>query len=340
MSGDFTTILFIIIVGILGYIIFSQRKKPDELRERLDTLVSSLLLNVNQRLDAVQKEVGDRLKDNVSFIQRSHQDTARTVGEVQQKLVKLEEAAKQIFDVGKDISSLHDILRAPKLRGGVGEYLLGDLLSQYLPQDNFTLQYTFKNGTKVDAIVKSRDFLIPVDSKFPLENFKRVLEEKDPDAQIKLKKQFSQDVKKHIDDIAKKYILPDEGTSDFAIMYVAAENVYYEMIIRGTDNASLSDYALSKKVVPASPNSFWAYMQAILVGLKGQKVEKNVKEIIQNLSRLRGDFERFGQSFELVGSHLQNARTKYDESEKRFSGIQEKLERIEAREVKELPKRD
>lgn len=330
------TIFLIIIAGILAiilYALFLQKRNPDELHERFD----SFLTHINQRLDAMGREVGERLRDNTSYIQRSHQDTARTVSEVQQKLVKLEEAAKQIFDVGKDISSLHDILRAPKLRGGVGEYLLGDLLSQYLPQENFQLQYAFKNGAKVDAIIKSRDFLIPIDSKFPLENFKRVLEEKDQDAQVKLKKQFSQDVKKHIDDIAKKYILPDEGTSDFAIMYVAAENVYYEMIIRGTDNASLSDYALSKKVVPASPNSFWAYMQAILVGLKGEQVQKNVKEVMQNLSRLRGDFERFGQSFEILGSHLQNARTKYDESEKRLSGIQEKLEKIEARETKELP---
>lgn len=330
------TIFLIIIAGILAiilYALFLQKRKPNELHERFD----SFLTHINQRLDAMGREVGERLRDNTSYIQRSHQDTARTVSEVQQKLVKLEEAAKQIFDVGKDISSLHDILRAPKLRGGVGEYLLGDLLSQYLPQENFQLQYTFKNGAKVDAIIKSRDFLIPIDSKFPLENFKRVLEEKDQDAQVKLKKQFSQDVKKHIDDIAKKYILPDEGTSDFAIMYVAAENVYYEMIIRGTDNVSLSDYALSKKVVPASPNSFWAYMQAILVGLKGERVQKNVKEVMQNLSRLRGDFERFGQSFEILGSHLQNARTKYDESEKRLSGIREKLERIETREIKELP---
>ena len=131
--------------------------------------------------------------------------------------------------------------------------------------------------------------------------------------------------------------MPDEGTSDYAILYVAAENVYYEMIIKTIDDKSLSDYALKKNIIPASPNSFWAYIQAVLVGLKGQQVQKNVKEIMQNLSRLRGDFERFGKDFETLGSHLQNARTKYDDSSKRLGTIQEKLLRIdEKNEVKEL----
>ena len=337
---DVNIILSILAVGMSGavlYMLFSQKKKPDELRQDLYVFKDSVLMLMSQQLDSVRKSVDDRLRENVNLMQSSHQHTSRSVAELQTKLAQLEEATKRIFEVGKDISSLHDILRAPKLRGGVGEYLLGDLLSQYLPEENFQLQYKFKNGMQVDAIIRSRDFLIPVDSKFPLENFKRIFETQDAQTQIKLKKQFASDVKKHIDDIAKKYILPDEGTSDFAIMYVAAENVYYEMIIKETDGKSLSDYALTKHIVPASPNSFWAYMQAILVGLKGQQVQKNVKEIMQNLSRLRGDFERFGKDFETLGSHLQNARTKYDDSSKRLENIQEKLLRIdEKRGVKEL----
>jgi len=324
-------------MGVVLYVLFSQKRKPDELHARLDTLTNSVLSHLNQQLDSVRKEVGERLRENVSFMQSSHQDTSRSVKELQLKLTQLEKATKDIFEVGKDIASLHDILRAPKLRGGMGEYLLGDLLAQYLPQDNFTLQYKFKNGSQVDAIIRSRDFLIPVDSKFPLENFKRIFETQDGEAQAKLKKQFSVDVKRHIDDIARKYILPDEGTSDFAIMYVAAENVYYEMIIKEIDGKSLSDYALTQHIVPASPNSFWAYMQAILVGLKGQQVQKNVKEIMQNLSRLRGDIERFGKDFETLGMHLQNARTKYDDSSKRLGTIQDKLGQIDtAQERKKL----
>lgn len=324
--SQFLIIIIAIGLGIVIYLLFSQRRKPDDVSQKFE----AFFIQVNQRLDSVQKEVGERLRDNVSLMQQSHQHTSKTVIDVQTKLTQLEEATKRIFEVGQDISSLHDILRAPKIRGGLGEYLLGDLLSQYLPEDSFQFQYGFKNGAKVDAVIKSRDFLIPVDSKFPLENFKKILESKDADEQLKLKKQFAIDVKKHIDDIAKKYILADEGTSDFAIMYVPAENVYYEMIVRNIDGVNLTDYALKKNVIPASPNSFWAYLQAVLVGLKGQQVQKNVKEIIANLSRLRGDFDRFNQSFDVLGSHLQNAQTKYDDSAKRLIGIQGKLERIEA----------
>lgn len=337
---EFNSILTILLIGLVGvilYVLFAQRRKPDELHQRLDTLTNSVLTHLNQQLDSVRKEVGERLRENVSFMQRSHQDTSGSVKELQTKLVQLEEATKRIFEVGKDISSLHDILRAPKLRGGVGEYLLGDILAQYLPEDHFQLQYRFKSGAQVDAVIKLRDLIIPVDSKFPLENFKRILEHSEGEEQQKHKKQFVADVKKHIDDIAKKYILPDEGTSDFAVMYVAAENVYYEMIIKEIDGKSLSDYALTKNVVPASPNSFWSYMQAILVGLKGQQVQKNVKEIMQNLSRLRGDIERFGKDFETLGAHLQNARTKYEDSSKRLGTIQEKLGHIETtQEIKKL----
>lgn len=334
------TVIITIGLGIVIYLLFSQRKRPDDLHERLDSLTNSVLMNMSQQLDAVRKEVGERLRDNVSLMQSSHEHTSKTVIDVQTKLTQLEEATKRIFEVGQDISSLHDILRAPKIRGGLGEYLLGDLLSQYLPADSFSFQHSFKSGAKVDAVIKSRDFLIPVDSKFPLEHFKKIIEAKNADEQIKLKKQFAADVKKHIDDIAKKYILADEGTSDFAIMYVPAENVYYEMIVRDIDGVNLTDYALKKNIIPASPNSFWAYLQAILVGLKGQQVQSNVKEIIQNLSRLRTDFGRFGESFEVLGSHLQNARTKYDESARKLSGIHDKLAQIESPEKPPLHKGD
>ena len=326
------TIIIAISLGIVIYLLFSQRRKPDDFGQKFE----AFFIQINQRLDSVQKEVGERLRDNVSLMQQSHQHTSKTVMDVQTKLTQLEEATKRIFEVGKDISSLHDILRAPKLRGGIGEYLLGDLLGQYLPQDNFLLQYKFKNGMQVDAVIKLRDFLIPIDSKFPLENFKRILAVKEAEEQTKLRKQFASDVKKHIDDIARKYILPDEGTSDFALMYVPAENVYYEMIIHEIEGKSLADYALKKKVIPTSPNSFWAYLQAILVGLKGQQVQENMKDVIKNLSRLRGDFGRFEESFEVLGSHLQNAQTKYDDSAKRLVGIQTKLERIEAPDQKAL----
>jgi DNA recombination protein RmuC len=167
------------------------------------------------------------------------------------------------------------------------------------------------------------------------------MEAKEDSNRINAKKQFTRDVKKHIDDIARKYILPDEGTFDFALMYIPAENVYYETIIKDEEfgeEKSISTYALTKHVIPVSPNSFYAYLQAILLGLKGMEVERSAKEIIENLSRLRGDFEKFYENFDLVGKHLNNARMNFESAEKRLERFGEKLAQIEkTKEPAQLP---
>src|SRR6185369_5701362 len=172
-------------------------------------------------------------------------------------LGELREATTKVYEVGRDVATLHDILRAPKLRGGLGELLLGDLLAQVLPPAHFTLQHAFRSGERVDAVVRLGDGLVPIDSKFPLEDFRRLLEAADDDQRTRARKAFVARVRKHVDDIATKYVLPDEGTYDFALMYIPAENVYYETIIR--DAASdLVAYALAKKVIPVSPNTLYA----------------------------------------------------------------------------------
>jgi len=241
--------------------------------------------------------------------------------------------------VGKDIASLQDILRAPKLRGGLGEFLLGDLLGQILPPEHFATQFTFSNGEKVDAAIKLGGSFVPVDAKFPLENFKRMLEGHTEEEKGRARRQFVADVKKHIDSIASKYILPDEGTYDFALMYIPAENVYYETIIKDDvlgGERSISQYALSKKVIPVSPNCFYAYLQAIVMGLKGMKIEERAKEILQVLSRLEGDLARFKDEFNLLGRHLGHAQSSFQGAEKRLDRFTQKLLAVE-QEKEELP---
>jgi DNA recombination protein RmuC len=249
------------------------------------------------------------------------------VGSVQKSLGGLEEANRKIYEVGKDIASLQEILRAPKLRGGLGEFFLEDLLAQILPTHHFAIQHAFKSGERVDAVIKLGGSLVPVDSKFPLENFKRILEAANDDERTRTKRQFISDVKKHVDAIAGKYILPDEGTYDFALMYIPAENVYYETIIKDDSEGerNLSQYALSKRVVPVSPNSFYAYLQAIVLGLKGMKIEERAKEIIQYLSRLGGDFAKFREDFGLLGKHLGHAQSSYQTTEKRLEQFGQRL---------------
>lgn len=289
---------------------------------------------IQQQLGQILGHVNERLRENADILQRTQQslgerldNAARVVGSVQKSLGGLEEANRKIYEVGKDIASLQEILRAPKLRGGLGEFFLEDLLGQILPSQHFSTQYSFRSGEKVDAVIKLGGSLVPVDSKFPLENFKRILEATADDDKTRAKRQFVGDVRKHIDAIAAKYIVPDEGTYDFALMYVPAENVYYETIIKDElpGEKNLSQYALSKRVIPVSPNCFYAYLQAIILGLKGMKIEERAKEIIQYLNRLQGDFSKFRDDFGLVGKHLGHAQSTYQNAEKRLDQFGQKL---------------
>lgn len=283
--------------------------------------------NVNQQLNTVTQQiqsqtsnVGDRL-DNA----------ARVIGEVQKNLGELGQATKEIKELGQSVSKLGELLRAPKLRGGLGEYLLEDLLKQVLPAEHFEMQYHFRNGQVVDAIIRTSNHLVPVDSKFPLENFRKMIDvENDSEKKI-FQKAFLSDVKKHIDAIATKYILPDEGTFPFALMYIPAENIYYEVIIKDEGvnrDSGLYNYAVERKVVPVSPNSFYAYLQVIALGLRGLYIEKSAHEILNSLTRLQGDIGKVREVFDILGTHLDNAQKKYDDADKRLSNFEGRLENI------------
>ena len=217
-----------------------------------------------------------------------------------EKLVELSKTSQQIHEVGINIATLQEILRPPKLRGGLGEQFLGELLSQILPPQFYSLQHTFKSGERVDAVVKIGEKYVPIDSKFPLDNFKRIVESKTDEERKTYQKAFSKDVKKHVDDIAGKYILPQEGTYDFALLYIPAENVYYETITKDEsfgEEKGILNYALTKKVIPVSPNTFYAYLQVIILGLKGLQIEKDALKIQALLSGLKKRSETFKKIF-------------------------------------------
>ena len=318
-----------------------MQQQIDQLRSQLSATLDNNTRALQQQLGQMIAQVNERLKENAQVLNDTQQNlgerldnAARVVGGVQKSLGGLEETNRRIYEVGKDIASLQDILRAPKLRGGLGEFFLEDLLGQILPPQHFSTQYGFRSGEKVDAVIKLGSSLVPVDSKFPLENFKRTLEAANDDERSRTKRQFISDVKKHVDAIASKYILPDEGTYDFALMYIPAENVFYETIIKDDSEGerNLSQYALSKRVIPVSPNSFYAYLQAIVLGLKGMKVEERAKEIIQYLSRLRGDFGKFRDDFGLLGKHLNHAQASYQSTEKRLEQFGQRLLSADANE--------
>jgi DNA recombination protein RmuC len=258
---------------------------------------------------------------------------SRLVGEVQLNLGALQQATERVFEIGKNIASLQEILKSPKLRGSLGELLLAELLAQILPSASYTLQHPFKSGDRVDAFIRLGEGGVPIDSKFPLENFKRMAEPGLSDAERDLyRKRFTLDVRKHIDRISSKYIVPDEGTLDFALMYIPAENIYYETIIKAEgsgDDKPISDYALEKKVVPVSPNTLYSYLRAILLGMKGAQVDQSARQMVAYLSRLRIDFLKFREEYEIVGKHLNNARLKYEESSRLSERFADKLNEFE-----------
>lgn len=281
--------------------------------------------SVNQRMEKVKQSVEEAYKSMGQNIGSA----ANIFGEVQKSLGRLEETNKQIFEIGKNISGLQELLRAPKFRGKMGETLLENLLAQVLPKEFVATQYRFNTHDTADAVIKLGTKLVPIDAKFPLENFQKIQEITQEEEKNLFRRKFIQDVKARIDEIAQKYILPDENTYDFAMMYVPAENVYYEIIIK----EDLLSYALSKKVIPVSPNTFYAYLQIICLGLKGLEVEKNALQILKNLSMLGVEVNKFKEDFCLVGTHLRNASTKYDDASRKIERFCDKLQNIQNKEL-------
>jgi len=317
----------------------SMQNQIEQLRVQMgDGLNKNIMLlteqqrAVNEQLRGITEQVNRQLLDSSGEISKRLDNAARVIGDVQKNIGSLSEASKQIFEVGKNISTLQEILQPPKLRGGLGEQFLGELLSQILPPQFFTLQYMFSNGERVDAVVRLGEKLVPIDSKFPLDNFKRLIECKTDEERRTCQKVFYRDVKKHIDDIASKYIVPQEGTYDFALLYIPAENVYYETITKDdsfAEEKGILNYALKKKVIPVSPNSFYAYLQVIVLGLKGFQIERHALEIQALLAGLGRELKAFQEDFQLVGKHLNNALSKFDDARKKLDKFNFKLEQIE-----------
>lgn len=311
----------LVALGLVIAALGASRREIAALRDGLaNRPPDPALALLHQQVEALREGMTRTLEASRESVDRRLESTAGVIQQVQRSLGEVNASVRGVTEMTRDIRALQDILRAPKLRGGLGEFFLGDLLSQILPVGSFEMQYGFRSGERVDAVVRAGDRFVPIDAKFPLENFRRVVAADTDETRKRERKAFLADVKRHIDAISTKYIRPDEGTYDFALMYIPAENVYYEVIVRDDDPAApagLLPYALERRVIPVSPHSFYAYLQVILIGLQGLKVEARARQIMEGLQVVAREFERFGKEFDQLGTHLRHATVKYEDIDKR-----------------------
>jgi DNA recombination protein RmuC len=263
-------------------------------------------------------------------VNKNLQFQIQTLEKLNTQLGQLQGTGQRIIELSSDLKSLQQILASPKLRGGFGEWSLEKILSALLPADSFTLQYSFRDGKKVDALIKMPQYSVPIDAKFPLSNFEKLQQAQSDTEKQKFRKEFLKDVQKHIDKIAESYIKPNEGTLDFAIMYIPAENIYYEAMVKTADDTiNVQDYAMGKKVFPVSPNLLYVYLMTIVMGLHGLQIEKQAAEIRQNLKTLNNSFGDFITLWDTLGGHLRNAQSKHDEGQKKLDKFVMQLGQIQ-----------
>lgn len=325
-----TIILLIILVGVIASLatfFFARRntgggevkKELNDLMARMDGFKDSLGSRFSQEVGSIRQEMATHLGTNREALERSGQAVHKQMLEFTAGITQMSGALREVKDSMKEVASFQDILRTPKLRGQWGEASLEHLLQEFFPQEFYERQKYFKSGEAVDAVLKIPDGkLLPIDSKFPLENFQRMISAEDEIEKIKFKKLFLDDARREIDSVSSKYILPSEGTTDFALLYIPAESVYYE-IVNNTKETDLNEYARKKRLLLVSPNTFYLTLQILQTWLRDVRVSRETKDILKRLSRIMQDAEKLQEDFRKLGGHLTNAKGSYDTTEKRLS---------------------
>ncbi|HHL39282.1 MAG TPA: DNA recombination protein RmuC [Deltaproteobacteria bacterium] len=300
--------------------------RPDNVAAALE-LMGREMSRLSEQVTGQLSAVTSQLQVNTGQVSERMEAAARVFGEVKEGIGSLRAATGELARIGRDISSLQEILGPPKLRGGLGEFLLSELLAMCLPPSAYELEYAFSDGLRVDAVVKLSAGLVPVDSKFPLESFRRLLGADGAEAERAARRGFARDVRRHIDKIASSYIRPDESTMTFAVMYVPAENVYYETIVRGDGTGEdLVEYAMRRKVVPVSPQGFYMYLNTVALGLKGLELSERTGRLWSRIERLSDEYGRLCAELDVMGRHLANAKNRYDAARSMLVSLGERIE--------------
>jgi len=289
------------------------------LQERLTSQDTALREQLSQQSISLQGHTG--------ILQKAMEGTQTTLSQVTEKMGAIQQAASRMSELGRDMEELQRLLKSPKARGVLGELGLETLLGDMLPKDRVLAQHTFSDGKKVDFAIRLDKGILPIDAKFPMEDFQRYLDapqEERPAA----RRALLSNLKKKVDDIAKLYIRPGEGTLPLALMYLPAESLYYEAFIaREKDEDDLWDYAYRKSVLPLSPGTLSAYLKTVALGLKAAAVEQNARQVLELLATLERDVRAFRESHDTLGKHIANAHQTYDRNTRSLSQFEAHLER-------------
>ncbi|MBM3206202.1 MAG: DNA recombination protein RmuC [Candidatus Staskawiczbacteria bacterium] len=325
---DYVILFYILIILGIGAVIFLLLSKKEEPKKDEGSLVM-----LQNQLNHISSVLDTKLSESQKSVQFQFEKSAKIIGDVTERLTKLDETNRQVVGFADQLKSLQDILKNPKQRGVLGEYYLENLLKNILPPSSYKMQYAFKDGTIVDAVVFVRDKIIPIDSKFSLENYNRMVEEKNPVEKERLEKVFKGDLKMRIDETAK-YVKPSEGTMDFAFMFIPHEAIYYDLLVNQVGSTrvntqDLIEYAFrDKHVVIVSPTTFLAHLQTVLQGLKELHIEQEAKEIRKRVEMLSRHLLSYQDYMKKLGNHLDTAVSSYNKAGKEFEKIDKDVAKI------------
>jgi len=334
MSENLIAVLILFLVignGILIWFIVKKNRETNTPAD--DTGLKLILQQVNELSRTMDAKIGENARQMNDSVRTQFGESAKLIREVTQGLTKLDETNRQVVSFADQLQNLQDILKNPKQRGILGEYYLETLLKNVLPPGNYQMQYAFSNGEIVDAAVFVKDKIIPIDSKFSLENYNRLIEEKNPAEKERLEKLFVGDLKLRIQETAK-YIRPSEGTMDFAFMFIPHEAIYYDLLINkvgavSEDTENLIQRAAGKyKVIIVSPTSFLAYLQTVLQGLKAMQIEETAKDIVKRVDDLGKHLKNYEEYHNKLGNSLGTVFNHFTSSSKEFKKIGKDVTKI------------
>lgn len=338
-SMEYILIFLVVVIFLLAIFIFTSRRQNSEgiglklILEQLNEISRSVDSKISENSRFVQASVSNQLSESQKLMKMISEQMTSELLNVTRSMTASQEVSKQVLGITESLQNLEKVLKHQKQRGALGEASLSLILSNILPPNSYKLQYEFSNGEKVDAVIETKDGLIPIDAKFSLDNYNRLSVTKDENERVLLEKEFSNDLKKRIDETSK-YIKTEEGTLPFAFMFIPAEGIYYDLLVNEvagkTSNArSLLDYAYNdKKVIIVSPTTFSAYLQSVLYGFKAFKIEESAKDIIKKVDLLGKHLSSFDKTMKSLGNSLSATVNHYNNANKELLKVDKDILKI------------